>query len=78
MEIITDKPRGVTAPKPSPHYRSRLRKQAQTLLQRQQSGGFLGNQQKRLLRRWQRIEAQSRATEQNAQASQNRSVKEAA
>ncbi|XGV99613.1 MAG: hypothetical protein ACAF41_11825 [Leptolyngbya sp. BL-A-14] len=72
MEMIADKPQGVTALRPLSHYHSRLRRQAQALLQRQQTGSFLNNQQKRLLQRWQRMEAKRRAAKQNAQTSQNR------
>jgi hypothetical protein len=37
-------------------YRSRLKQKASALLHRQAQGKYLNNQQKRIIRRWQRIQ----------------------
>lgn len=47
-------------------YRSRLRRQAEALLERQKTGKILDNQQKRIPRRYQRFEAAQRRDLQSA------------
>jgi hypothetical protein len=65
---ITEKRHGAPVPPSAPSYRSRIQKQAHELLARQKTGAYLDNQQKRLLQRWQRLEAQKRVAEQGRAA----------
>jgi hypothetical protein len=44
-------------------HQSRLRIKAKALLQKQAQGQFLGNQQKRLIARWQRLQLKAASAE---------------
>ncbi|MBD2072407.1 hypothetical protein H6F86_00465 [Phormidium sp. FACHB-592] len=68
IQNIAQNRQGATDPLVNTSYRSRIQKQAHRLLAGQKTGRFLDNQQKRLLRRWQRLETQKRAAVEQGRA----------